>query len=69
MIEISRILSPMLRTTTSNEAEPARWLEVVNEQVNHLRFGIVQIVVHDGRVVQIEKTEKIRFDKANEDAT
>ena len=69
MIEISRILSPMLRTTASKEAEPARWLQVVNEQVNHLRFGIVQIVVHEGRVVQIEKTEKIRFDKANEDAT
>jgi len=69
MIEISRILSPMLRTTTSKEAEPARWLDVVNNQVNHLRFGIVQIVVHDGRVVQIEKTEKIRFDKANVDAT
>ena len=59
----------MLRITTNKEAEPARWQEVVNEQVNHLRFGIVQIVVHDGRVVQIEKTEKIRFDKANVDAT
>ena len=25
--------------------------------------GVVQIVVHDARVVQIERTEKIRFDK------
>lgn len=27
-----------------------------------LRFGSVEVVVHDGRVVQIERTEKIRID-------
>jgi hypothetical protein len=31
--------------------------------VESLRYGAVQIVVHEARVVQIEKTEKIRFDK------
>ena len=40
------------------------WLEAVRSQVGSLRFGVVQIVVHDARVVQIEKTEKIRFDKS-----
>ena len=69
MIEIIRNLSHMLRTTPSKEAEPARWLEVVSEQVNHLRFGVVQIVVHGGRVVQIEKTEKVRLDKPDGHAT
>ena len=39
------------------------WIEAVRTQVNSLRFGMVQIVVHDARVVQIEKTEKIRFEK------
>ena len=39
------------------------WLEVVRGQVASLRFGVVQIVVHDARVVQIEKTEKIRIEK------
>lgn len=39
------------------------WIETVRTQVNSLRFGLVQIVVHDARVVQIEKTEKIRFEK------
>ena len=39
------------------------WIEAVRAQVNSLRFGMVQIVVHDARVVQIEKTEKIGFDK------
>jgi hypothetical protein len=40
------------------------WLEAVRTQVSSLRFGVIQIVVHDARVVQIEKTEKIRFEKA-----
>ena len=43
--------------------EPLNWLEVAVQQVESLQFGIVEIVVHDRRVVQIERTEKIRFDK------
>jgi hypothetical protein len=39
------------------------WLDVLQEQVESLKFGIVQIVVHDRRVVQIERTEKFRFDR------
>ncbi len=27
-----------------------------------LRFGSVEIVVHEGRVVQIERRERVRFD-------
>ena len=38
------------------------WLEIVRRKVDGLRFGIVQIVVHDHHVTQIEKTEKIRLD-------
>lgn len=42
-------------------AMDAAWLEILRKQVGSLRFGVVQIVVHDGRVVQIERTEKVRF--------
>ena len=35
-----------------------------SEAVRGLRFGSVEIVVHDGRVVQIETREKVRFDDA-----
>ena len=38
------------------------WLGVVRDQVSSLEFGVVQIVVHGARVVQIERTEKIRFE-------
>ena len=37
------------------------WLAVVREKVESLRYGVVQLVVHDGRVTQIERTEKTRL--------
>ena len=37
------------------------WLEVVRKNVAGLRFGSVQITVHDGRVTQVESVEKTRF--------
>jgi len=37
------------------------WLRVVQEKVETLRYGVVQLVVHDGRVTQIERTEKTRL--------
>jgi len=47
----------------SNTADGAslNWLELVQRQVGSLRFGVVQIVVHESRVVQIERTEKVRL--------
>jgi hypothetical protein len=38
-------------------------LQIVQRHVDSLAFGEVQIVVHDHRVVQIERTEKLRLDK------
>ncbi len=43
-----------------------KWLELVKQQVGSLRYGVVEIVVHDGRVIQIEKTERLRLDKTPE---
>jgi len=39
------------------------WLEIVRRQVASLRYGVVQIVIHDSQVTQIEKTERVRLDK------
>lgn len=41
----------------------ADWLEIVRQQVASLRFGVVEIIVHDSQVTQIEKTERLRLDK------
>ncbi len=48
---------------SANPASP-EWLALVREKVEHLRFGLVQLVVHDGRVTQIECTEKVRLPAA-----
>jgi hypothetical protein len=45
----------------------ADWLELVRQKVQSLRFGVVQIVVHDSRVTQIERTEKTRLQSAKDD--
>ena len=45
---------------TPAAAEPA-WVAIVREKVAGLRYGVVQLVVHDGRVTQIERTEKTRL--------
>ena len=45
-----------------------KWLELVVQHVKSLRYGVVEIVVHDSRVIQIEKTERVRLDK-NESRT
>jgi len=37
------------------------WLEVVRQHVESLRFGTVEIIVHDSRVTQIDRTERLRF--------
>jgi hypothetical protein len=39
------------------------WLELVRQQVASLKFGTVQITVHDSRVTQVERSEKVRLDR------
>ena len=43
-----------------NRDQP-EWLALVREKVETLRFGVVQIVIHDSKVTQIERTEKTRI--------
>ncbi|MBY8826561.1 YezD family protein [Hephaestia mangrovi] len=39
--------------------EPA--IVALREALNGLRFGTIALTVHDGRIVQLEITEKRRF--------
>lgn len=36
-------------------------LAAVSEALEQLRYGAIQLIVHDGRVVQLEVTERRRF--------
>jgi hypothetical protein len=46
----------------------ANWLEIVRQNVQSLQFGVVQIVVHDSKVTQIERTEKTRLQSEKDDS-
>jgi hypothetical protein len=46
--------------STSSPEIPA-WIEIVRQKVTAMRFGSVQIIVHEGRVTQVESTEKTRL--------
>ncbi|MFD0590769.1 YezD family protein [Paenibacillus sp. GCM10027627] len=41
------------------------WQERILNQVSGLQYGQVIITVHDGRIVQIDRTERTRFDAAS----
>jgi hypothetical protein len=56
-------MSATQNKTGSEPAEKQDWLEIVRQQVGSLRYGVVEIVVHDSQVTQIEKTERVRLDK------
>jgi hypothetical protein len=59
-------LSASAQTDDGEAVEQTRGAEVerrILEAVGSLEYGSVEIVVHDSQVVQIERREKLRFDK------
>ena len=47
--------------TPHSEASVQTILDAVSEAIGRLRFGTVQLVVHEGKVVQLDVTDRIRF--------
>jgi hypothetical protein len=56
----TRIPSHTMSQQTA-ETEVESWVDIVKQKVSALRFGSVQIIVHEGRVTQVESTEKTRL--------
>jgi len=42
------------------------WLERIAESIAGLKYGHVQITVHDGKIVQIDRLERRRFEASGE---
>jgi hypothetical protein len=55
----------LIQEKVTASGSDAKWLELVVQNVRSLRYGVVEIVVHDSRVIQIEKTERVRLDKSD----
>jgi hypothetical protein len=56
-----------IQAIKGKSSDELKWLELVIQSVGSLRYGIVEIVVHDSRVIQIEKTERLRLEKTPSD--
>jgi hypothetical protein len=44
----------------AERTEPKTYLATIEEMIQSLKYGSVTIIVQDGKVIQIEKTEKLR---------
>jgi len=53
--------SPEISETPSHPL----WLHIVRDRVDSVRFGAVQIVIHEGRVTQADSTELTRIPPTN----
>ena len=67
MVDILIFLRQSARV--NGEHENAAWLALVQQQVERIQFGFVQIVIHDSRVVRIERTEKLLVPGEGREAT
>lgn len=63
----SLFVSDLAQTIKGKSSDELKWLELVIQHVSSLRYGVVEIVVHDSRVIQIEKTERVRLEKTPND--
>ncbi len=48
-----------MTATPEHPSEP--WIEIIRHKVGEMRYGNVQLTIHDGRVTQVESTEKVRL--------
>ncbi|MEO8614465.1 MAG: YezD family protein [Luteolibacter sp.] len=60
-------MSTIISEHPSPDGPTTDWLEVVRQKVANLRFGSIQITVHEGRVTQVESIEKTRFVAARDE--
>ena len=49
------------RSDTSTPDVARTYLDAIAAQLSGMSYGSLVITVHDGRVVQLERTEKTRF--------
>lgn len=65
---VSADILPDLQTQAASAESPLSepLLREVSRAMRGMRYGSIEIVIHDGRVTQIERREKLRFDAKSE---
>ena len=49
------------RLDSTDHAELPEHLRVVVEALGRLRYGVIQLTVHDGKLMQVDVTDRRRF--------
>ena len=44
-----------------SQTNPQEHLRIVAEALERLRYGVIQLTVHDGKLMQVDVTERRRF--------
>ena len=52
---------PDPKDRNEREATAAAALKLVTDALQRLRYGAIQLTVHEGRLVQVDVTERSRF--------
>ena len=50
-----------MRCQVSEDSKNDEYMKLLRQIVEELKFGSVTLIVQDGRIVQIQKEEKIRI--------
>ena len=61
-------IESILTTRPDAQSEPDSGDEILQriaKAISGVRFGSIEVVIQDSRVVQIERKEKFRFDKTS----
>jgi hypothetical protein len=49
------------RLEPAKQAELPEHLRLIAEALEKLRYGVIQLTVHDGKLMQVDVTERRRF--------
>lgn len=49
-------------TSPDDSTLPPALLRQLEQALHSIRYGTIELVIHDGRVVQLERREKVRFE-------
>jgi hypothetical protein len=56
-------MSPIQQSLQASSSDDVKWLGLVVQNVKSLHYGVMGIIIHDSRVIQIERTERVRQDQ------
>ena len=45
----------------TDETQKESYLEIIESLIREMKYGTITVIVQDGKVIQIDKTDKIRL--------